>query len=45
MARWSPASALCKNSLGGNYIMKNTMMKNLIKNMADYGEMLNRIGC
>jgi len=25
--------------------MKNTMMKNLVKNMADYGEMLGKIGC
>jgi len=24
--------------------MKNAMMKNLCKSMADYGEMLNRIG-
>lgn len=29
---------------GGIYIMKNVMMKNLAKSMADYGELLNRIG-
>jgi len=30
---------------GGIYIMKNIIVKNLVKNMADYGEMLNRVGC
>ena len=29
---------------GGNN-MKNSMMKNLTKSMADYGEMLNKVGC
>ncbi len=26
------------------YFMKNNMMKNLVKSMAEYGELLNRIG-
>ena len=31
-------------NFGGIFIMKNVMIKNLVKNMADYGEMLNKIG-
>lgn len=29
---------------GGMYIMKNIIIKNLTKSMAEYGEMLNRVG-
>lgn len=31
-------------NLGGIYIMKNTISKNLIKSMAQYGEMLKVLG-
>ena len=31
-------------NFGGIFIMKNVIVKNLVKNMAGYGEMLNRIG-
>ena len=32
-------------NFGGNYIMKNTFAKNLVKSMENYGEMLCRVGC
>ena len=31
-------------NFGGIYTMKNIIIKNLVKNMAGYGEMLNKVG-
>ena len=35
---------LFRLDFGGIFIMKNIIIKNLVKNMAGYGEMLNKIG-